>query len=76
MNIYPDKKGADSAQRIGTKSVGKTIPHDSAIGHVTGTALYIDDLPRREDELYTGFVGSPIASGTVRSNRSPTCRPP
>ena len=28
-------------------SVGKPIPHDSAIGHVTGTAWYIDDLPLR-----------------------------
>ncbi len=26
-------------------SVGKTIPHDSAVGHVTGQAPYIDDLP-------------------------------
>ena len=48
-------------------SVGKTIPHDSAIGHVTGAAPYIDDLPRRVDELYVGFVGSPVASGTIKS---------
>ena len=40
-------------------SVGKTIPHDSAAGHVTGTAPYLDDLPRRSDELFVGFVGSP-----------------
>lgn len=46
-------------------SVGKTIPHDSAVGHVTGTAHYIDDLPMRRDELVVGFVGSPIASGTL-----------
>ncbi|MCL4130891.1 UNVERIFIED_CONTAM: hypothetical protein GTU68_005079 [Idotea baltica] len=51
----------------GGTSVGKTIPHDSAIGHVTGTAPYIDDLPRRQDELYVGFVGSPAASGRVKS---------
>ena len=67
MNIYPDKKGADPQQLIGTKSVGKTIPHDSAIGHVTGSAPYIDDLPRREDELFTGFIGSPVANGTLES---------
>jgi xanthine dehydrogenase large subunit len=51
----------------GGSSVGKSIPHDSAVGHVTGTAPYIDDLPRRVDELYVGFVGSPIASGTLDS---------
>ncbi|MDA8744439.1 xanthine dehydrogenase molybdopterin binding subunit [Rubripirellula amarantea] len=48
-------------------SVGRTIPHDSAIGHVTGSAPFIDDLPRREDELFVGFVGSPIAFGTITS---------
>jgi xanthine dehydrogenase large subunit len=48
-------------------SVGKPIPHDSAIGHVTGTAPYIDDLPSRVDELYVGFVGSSVASGRIES---------
>src|SRR3954470_21441155 len=48
-------------------SVGKPIPHDSAIGHVTGTAPYIDDIPPRTDELFVGFVGSPVASGEIAS---------
>ncbi len=43
--------------------VGKTIPHDSAVGHVTGEAPYLDDVPLRQDELLVGFVGSPVASG-------------
>ena len=51
----------------GGKSVGRTIPHDSAIGHVTGAAPYIDDLPCRVDELFVGFAGSPVASGKVVS---------
>jgi xanthine dehydrogenase large subunit len=46
-------------------SVGKPIPHDSAVGHVQGTAWYIDDLPPRVDELYVGYVPSPIASGKI-----------
>ncbi len=46
-------------------SVGKSVPHDSAFGHVTGGALYIDDLPARRDELVVGFVGSPFASGRI-----------
>jgi len=48
-------------------SVGQSIPHDSAIGHVTGAAPYIDDLPRRVDELYVGFAGSPFAAGKIKS---------
>lgn len=46
-------------------SVGKAIPHDSALGHVTGAAPYIDDLPWLRDELLVSFVGSPLASGTL-----------
>ncbi len=47
--------------------VGKTIPHDSARGHVTGKADYLDDLPRYENELLVGVVGSPVAAGTICS---------
>lgn len=46
-------------------SVGQPIPHDSAAGHVTGRAHYIDDLPLRSDELHVGFVGSPVAYGKI-----------
>ena len=35
-------------------NVGKIIPHDSAVGHVTGEAPYLDDLPLRTDELLVG----------------------
>jgi xanthine dehydrogenase large subunit len=57
--------GADPAAHM--PSVGRTIPHDSAIGHVTGAAAYIADLPRRADELVVGFVPSGVASGRIRS---------
>jgi xanthine dehydrogenase large subunit len=46
-------------------SVGKTIPHDSAVGHVTGRAAYIDDMPPLSGELVVGFVGSPVACGVL-----------
>jgi len=46
-------------------SVGKSIPHDSAVGHVTGQALYLDDAPSMVGELHVGFVGSPIACGAL-----------
>jgi xanthine dehydrogenase large subunit len=48
-------------------SIGKPLPHDSAVGHVTGRAPYIDDLAARVDELYVGFVGSPVAAGRIES---------
>jgi xanthine dehydrogenase large subunit len=48
-------------------SVGKSLPHDAAVGHVTGQAWYIDDFPAMAGELIVGFVGSPIASGEILS---------
>lgn len=59
------RKDGTPIENEGAGSVGRTIPHDSAIGHVSGCAPFIDDLPRREDELFVGFVGSPIASGSI-----------
>lgn len=44
---------------------GSSIPHESAPGHVAGTADYIEDLPRLADELVVGFVGAPFASGRL-----------
>ncbi len=46
-------------------AAGKAIPHDSALGHATGQAPYIDDLRPLAGELYVGFVGSPVAAGQL-----------
>src|ERR671924_1405762 len=48
-------------------SLGKPVPHDSALGHVTGQAPYIDDLRPMAGELHVGFVGSPVAAGELVS---------
>jgi xanthine dehydrogenase large subunit len=50
-------------------SVGKAIPHDSARGHVTGEALYIDDITPAADELVVDFAGAPCAAGRIKSLR-------
>jgi len=46
-------------------AIGKPLPHDSATGHVSGRAHFIDDLPAIAGELHVGFVGSPIAAGEI-----------
>lgn len=46
-------------------SVGKPLPHDAAPGHVTGSALFVDDFPATAGELHVGFVGSPVAAGQI-----------
>jgi len=48
------------------KNVGKPIPHDSARGHVTGQATYIDDYVPVVGELFVELVGSPSARGQIK----------
>src|SRR5262249_27470314 len=45
--------------------LGQPIPHDSADGHVRGTAAYLDDWPPLRGELVVDFVGSPVAHGKL-----------
>ena len=40
--------------------------HDSALKHVTGQALYIDDIAEPPGTLHAALVLSPIASGRLR----------
>lgn len=47
--------------------IGKDIPHDSAVGHVSGESVYIDDIPFAKNELIVDFVGSPVACGHIKS---------
>src|SRR5271163_1906670 len=48
-------------------AVGKNIPHDSAVGHVSGQSIFLDDLPPASGELLVDFLGSPVAHGRIRS---------
>ena len=47
MNILPDPKSTDQRfkvnQSLAGPTVGQTIPHDSAVGHVSGCLLYTSD---------------------------------
>ncbi len=46
---------------------GKSIPHDSAKGHVTGSAEFLDDRDFESRELQVGFFYSPVAHGEIIS---------
>lgn len=48
-----------------TTAVGRSIPHDSARGHVSGQSIFIDDLRPFSGELHVGIVGSPVSCGTL-----------
>jgi len=47
-------------------SVHTSRRHDSALKHVTGQALYIDDLPEPAGTLHAALVLSPIAHGRLK----------
>lgn len=47
-------------------AVGKPIPHESAAGHVSGQAIFVDDIPPARNELFVDVVGSPFAHGRLR----------
>src|SRR6266566_2040372 len=46
--------------------VGEAYPHDSAHLHVTGKALYCDDIPLPATALHAAFGISSIAHGHIR----------
>jgi xanthine dehydrogenase large subunit len=46
--------------------VGKDIPHDSAVGHVTGESIFLDDIAPLSGELLAGIVPAPIAHGKLK----------
>jgi xanthine dehydrogenase large subunit len=48
-------------------SIGKNIRHDSAVTHVTGASVFIDDRPEVRGEVHVGVVGSPVARGKLLS---------
>src|SRR5882757_9207865 len=47
-------------------SVHTSRRHDSALKHVTGQALYIDDMPEPAGTLHGALILSPIAAGRLR----------
>ena len=47
-------------------SVGKSIHHDSAVGHVSGRSQFIDDRMKLKNEVFVGLIGTPVSAGTIK----------
>ncbi len=60
----PDEFASCSAH---AKEASRALAHESAIGHVTGSALYVDDVARRRDMLEIWPVTSPHARARITS---------
>ena len=46
-------------------TIGKSLPHDAAVLHVTGAARYTDDIPTPARTLHLAFGTSPVAAGQI-----------
>ena len=46
-------------------ALGQSLPHESARLHVTGEAIYTDDIPELQGTLYAALVTSPVAHGEL-----------
>ena len=53
---------------------GPPVPHESAILHVTGAAVFVDDVPAFEGTLHAAPVLSPVAHGVLRGIDTGTAR--
>ncbi len=59
------------SDRPGNPTVGQSLPHESAVLHVTGTALYTDDLVQRtKDVLHAYPVQVPYAHARITGLRT------
>ncbi|MEM0900525.1 MAG: xanthine dehydrogenase molybdopterin binding subunit, partial [Pseudomonadota bacterium] len=54
--------------------VGKGVAHDSAAKHVSGEAIYIDDMPDLPATLHTALITSPVAQGLLRDIQAEEAR--
>ena len=59
-------KLAKFRQKQFCRLAGKLIPHDSALGHVTGEAVFVDDITPVKNELIVDFISSPVANGNIK----------
>ncbi len=57
---------ADRGQSAVGGVVGRALPHDSAVLHVSGTAAYTDDLPEPRDLLHVAVGLSEHAHARIR----------
>ncbi len=61
MQPLRDSPSRDPSLRV----VGVSTPHDSAVRHVCGTAVYIDDVREPEGTLHLAPGGAAVARGRI-----------
>jgi xanthine dehydrogenase large subunit len=51
---------------VAQQAAGHSTPHESAIAHVTGNAVYVDDIPELKGMLYAAPILSTMAHGKLK----------
>ncbi|MEM1437092.1 MAG: xanthine dehydrogenase molybdopterin binding subunit, partial [Pseudomonadota bacterium] len=64
MNLGPKDDTAGTAEAL-PQRIGAPAPHESALGHVTGTARYIDDLPTPAGTLHLATGLATVAHARI-----------
>lgn len=57
----------DNSDPYALETVGRQFPHNSGLKHVTGEAVYIDDMPSVGNEAFAGLVLSTRAHAKILS---------
>jgi xanthine dehydrogenase large subunit len=65
MNLPPEVPVLDRATEAPSGAAGAAIPHDSAAGHVSGRALYIDDQREPAGTVHVAPGYAPVARGVI-----------
>ena len=61
----PDRLPIDTPA-VASTACGREVVHESALAQVSGSALYIDDVPEVRGTLHLAPVSSPVAHGRLR----------
>src|SRR5580704_5482274 len=51
---------------VAPRVAGAAFAHDSAVRHVCGSAVYVDDIREPEGTLHAAVRGSPVARGRIK----------
>ena len=66
-SVEAQQKWAQVRQRPAKGKTGGSLKHESAIKHVTGDAIYVDDMPEWPNTLHVAVGKSAIAHGDIVS---------
>jgi xanthine dehydrogenase large subunit len=66
MSVIPDTTTAATSGAMGIRGVGAKNRHDSGHKHVTGAAIYVDDIPEPPGTLHIHIAQSTVAHATIK----------